>query len=356
MKKLNLRSKASVAFLEIPVDFIDSYMAEAPEEALKVYLYLLRSSMDSSIILSLNDMADLFDVTPKKIAQALTYWESLRLLSLEYSDGEISDITILPVPKKDAAGEVSVRETVSAEVPAEDRAPMTIQVPSTPVAPAKVSAPAPIIDMNALANDDSFTEILNLAEHYLRKPVTTTMREALAVSYVVLGRDWDMVEYLLEYCIDRGHSAPQYLKAVANNWAEEGFRSLDDVKAATQNRSRQVYGILNALGIKGREPVAAENDFIARWTKDFELPVIIEACNRTMNAIHTADFKYTNAILDRWKAGGVQDIKDIEILDKKHQETADKNAAKNAQKKNSFHNFPERDTDYNKLFGIYVGS
>lgn len=53
MKKLNLHSKAACAFVEIPVDFIDAYLPEAPEEALKVYLYLLRSSLDSSIILSL---------------------------------------------------------------------------------------------------------------------------------------------------------------------------------------------------------------------------------------------------------------------------------------------------------------
>lgn len=72
MKNLNLRSSINREFIEIPVEFIDQYMPIASTEALKVYLYLMRSVMDPSALLSVYDMADLFDVTPNRILQALS--------------------------------------------------------------------------------------------------------------------------------------------------------------------------------------------------------------------------------------------------------------------------------------------
>ena len=89
MKKLNLRTKTQRQYLEIPVDFIDEYMPQAPEGALKVYLYLVRCAMDPTILLSLSDMADLFDITQKTVVRALTYWEECGLLSLEYEEEDL---------------------------------------------------------------------------------------------------------------------------------------------------------------------------------------------------------------------------------------------------------------------------
>ena len=100
MKKLSLRSEAEKLYIEVSADFIDLFMPEASEEELKVYLYLKRALMDPSILLSLHDMADLFDVTPKKILQALLSWEEKGVLSLEYADGEVCGITLLSEDKK----------------------------------------------------------------------------------------------------------------------------------------------------------------------------------------------------------------------------------------------------------------
>ena len=47
MKKLNLRTKSHRQYIEIPVDFIDQYMPQASEGAVKIYLYLLRAAAES---------------------------------------------------------------------------------------------------------------------------------------------------------------------------------------------------------------------------------------------------------------------------------------------------------------------
>ena len=50
MKKLTLKTQNSGGFVELPVEFIDSYLAEAGGTALKVYLYLLRCAKDPSAV------------------------------------------------------------------------------------------------------------------------------------------------------------------------------------------------------------------------------------------------------------------------------------------------------------------
>ena len=344
MKNLILRTRNSVSSFEIPVSFVDRYLAEAPELALKVYLYLLRASLDPTSLLSVGDVADRFDVTPNKVTLALHYWAEKGLLQLGYADGELADIMILPM-KKDG------EETKAKELPVPET------VAGKPAGPASVpekqpeEAPKPVFDLSALLSDEGFSDILMLAEYYMKKPVTTTMREALGTVYVMLGQKTDLVEYLIEYCIDRGHTSPQYLKSVAAGWKEEGLTSVEAIRSKNASRNRNVYSVLSAFGIKNREPVPSETEMILSWTKDFELPIILEACRRTMDALHAPDFKYTNGILSRWKTAGVKTEADIAALDEERK--AAKKPAPEAGapvKKTAFHYYPERHTDYDALF------
>ena len=343
MKKLLLKSGISDGFVQLPVGFIDSYLAEAGGTALKVYLYLLRCLQDPSVSLSLTDMADLFDVTPNKVLQALLYWQQLGLLRVSFEDGEATGITLLPLPEKKRGVKVLPEEEEPEDAP---------KRPSRPseAAERKTAAEKPlpaegIVDQDALMADDSFTSLLQLAEFYLKKPLSAAMRDAMAYAYVALGRREDMAEYLLEYCISRDHANPHYLRSVAAAWAKEGYQSLDELQEANSARNSVVYGVLQALGIRNRAPVKSETEFIERWTSDFDLPVVLEAANRTMARLHSPDFNYVNAILDRWKEAGVQTVEDIEKLDA----GSKKNVSQPRKKAGSFRNFDERDVNYDEL-------
>ena len=107
--------------------FIDNYMKDANDAQLKVYLYLLRSAQDPSILLSVSDMADFFDATPNKVTLALRYWAEKGLLSLEFVNEELSDITLLPMP--------SEQKAASAGTP--------VSLETAPAPASKQAAPAP---------------------------------------------------------------------------------------------------------------------------------------------------------------------------------------------------------------------
>ena len=357
MKKLTLKTQNSGAYVELPVEFIDSYLAEAGGTALKVYLYLLRCLRDPSVILSLGDMADLFDVTPNKVLQALLYWQQLGLLKVSFDDGEASGITILPLPGKKAAHAVPVQDeedaredsafgTEAPEAPARRTAAGTRGPAEGRTASPKPASESLIVDQDALMADECFSSLLQLAEFYLKKPLSAAMREAMAYAYVALGKREDLTEYLLEYCIGRDKANPHYLRSVASAWAKEGYETLDELKEANQSRNSVVYGVLTALGIRNRAPVKSETEFIERWTSDFDLPVVLEAANRTMSRLHAPDFNYVNAILERWKSAGVTTVADIEKLDSTSRR---KEGAAPRKKAGSFRNFDERDVNYDEL-------
>lgn len=330
MKRLDLRSRMKNQFVEIPVDFLDIYLADAPEMALKIYLYLLRASSDPSMILSIPEMADIFDTTQKKIAEAIHYWSDLELFSVTQTmDGTIEEIILLPLPEKEKAAVSMVRETL-------------------PPSAAPVQESPAVIDFERVFTDPDFAEILGLAECYLAK-VSHPMQEALAYAFSVMDKKTDIVEYLLEYCIDKKKSSPNYLKATVDAWKAEGYASLSEIKKANAERNKSFYSILNAFGIKNREAAPSEAEYLQRWTEQFDLPLILEACRRTMENLHAPDFRYTDAILKSWKENNVLVLSDVSKLDELHSKEQ-KAADRKPTAKTNFHNFTERsNTNYNEL-------
>ena len=91
--KLHLPQDGGVTIIEN--DFIDLYMPYANGEFVKVYLYILRCE-GCGVELSVSSIADVFNHTESDVHRALTYWEKLRLLKLQYDEGgALSDIHLL---------------------------------------------------------------------------------------------------------------------------------------------------------------------------------------------------------------------------------------------------------------------
>ena len=359
MKKLNLRTKTQRQYLEIPVDFIDEYIPQAPEGALKVYLYLVRCAMDPTILLSLSDMADLFDITQKTVVRALTYWEECGLLALEYEEEDLTDITLLPFPSEGAYPADSAPKAAEAEAVSRPVTPVNVQplpVRSAAAPPEEMSP----IDFADLERDENFSDLLDLAQYYLKKPANSTMRDALGYCYLLFDRQNDVIEYLLEYCIEQGHFSVHYIRKVAENWKSEGLSDLSSIKKSVAMRSKTVTSIQKAFGIRDRQLADVEMDYVTSWSRDFDLPIILEACNRTVKNAHSPSFNYANSILTEWKAQKVTSLDDVRKLDeshaKKEKKSASSDTAPRKQAAGSFRNFDERKDDYTDLIRNYYES
>ena len=105
---------------------------------------------------------------------------------------------------------------------------------------------------------------------------------------------------------------------------------------------------MKAFGISNRDPGQHERAMISKWadTYCFDTDIIIEACNRTIKAIHQPSFEYADTILSKWKSSNITTMADIKKDDaayaaSSNSKTRYQNSAKTGSTK--FNNFQQRD-------------
>ena len=354
MKELKLTKYVQTNATVLDNEFIDHYMVRANGEYVKVYLLLLRHMNQSSGYLSVSELADLLECTEKDILRALRYWKSEGLL--DYLDDTPDD----PSPKSTApspAASSGLHDVQSVY--------MTSSIPADSVSDsAALASTTNIQQYRSRKERAEFKELLFVAEQYLGKTLSATDIDQITYFYDTLNMSAELIEYLIEYCVENGHKSMHYINKVALSWHEENITTVNLAKTSSFLYNKNCYCVLNAYGIKGRGPAASEIAYIRKWSEEygFALEVILEACDRTMNSIHQPSFDYTDSILKRWKDKNVRQLKDIDAVDadyRKEKERA-KELAKERKRQqqdqkpvssqnNKFNNFDGRSYDMNDL-------
>ena len=320
MKKLTLTNHAQNNTTVLENEFIDRHMIKANGEYVKVYLLLLRHLNDSSSPLTLSEIADLLDVTEKDVIRALNYWKKQGLL--EYEAGEEA-----PHTKRTSSAAAFVQGLPE--------------------------RPSDVPDIRQYRSRKEFKELLFVAEQYLGKTLSATDIDAITYFYETLEMSADLIEYLIEYCVENGHKSIHYIQKVALSWHGQDIKTVEQAKTSSILYNKNCYSILNAYGIKGRAPAASEITYIRKWNEEYTFPleIILEACDRTMNMIHQPNFDYTDSILKKWHDKGVRSLNDIAELDAtftREKELKKKKTAK-AAGNNKFNNFENHSYDINDL-------
>jgi len=375
--KVRLPSGGGVTLIENR--FIDRYMSSANGEYVKLYLYLLRCA-SSGMELSISGIADFFDHTEKDVRRALAYWEKMRLLNLRYDDnGTLHEIRFLSGADADsehaadsaAAGDrqpgggtftadpeaeswpdttgAGRADGLSARIEAQPSAGTFRQpdalsdsfslqpeeagagVASQRSAAGPAQAPAissgkitefPAITRDvreAMARREDVQQIYFIAENYYGRPLSRREQDDLLYFLCNLNFSADLVEYLLEYCISGGHTSMHYIGKVAMAWYEKGITTVQQAREETSVRNTSYYDIFRALGIR-RNPAPAEARIMDRWLYEygFDLPVICEACSRTVVQAGSPSLAYAESILRSWHEQGIRDMNGIQAEDQVH--------------------------------------
>ena len=373
MKNITLRTSNRTDFTTIPNIFIDEYMPKANGEFVKIYLYLLRCVNEPSAELSIAAIADKFEHTEKDIVRALKYFAGQGLISIEYdANDELSAITFLPIEgsNEDIAGGESItadkftlytkgvlRSTAatSENIPAADIPAAPESSPFTPEPVSGFTAPEKInysaAQLKEMTSDAEFGELLYIVQQYLGKTLTPSETNSIIYFYDVLKFPVDLIEYLIEYCVTREHKSMRYIEKVAISWAEEGIDTVIKAKDSTQLYSKKIFDVMKAFGLSGRNPAEAEKKLINKWydTYLFDNDIIIEACSRTIQAIHKPSFEYADSILSHWKANNVKQLSDIAALDSSYAPKKKNTPPAKQASGNSFNNYPQRSYNFDEL-------
>ncbi len=379
MKTLTLKNKFQANATLLPNDFIDNYMIDANGEFVKVYLFLLRHLDDPCSSLTLSTIADCLNNTEKDILRAFRYWESAGLLRLEHDqEGRITGLELLrtvksqressgsseaqppvsagdaasaaaavnrSIPNADDTADVSAAETVSAAASHRVSAPNTAG--SRPAAPAKA------VPIDAFRAQKEIKSLLFIAEQYLGKTLTHSEMEAITYFYDTLHMSADLIEYLLETCVENGHKSMHYIQKVAFSWVEEGIETVSQAKEKSAVYNKNCYTVLNAFGIKNRGPATSELAFIRKWAEEygFSPDILEEACRRTISATHQPSFEYADSILTKWHENNIRHLKDIITLDEayRREHTSPRASGRTKSVTKNLNNFERRSYDMDSL-------
>ena len=424
MTAINISSDIATSFTTVSDIFIDQYMPKANGEFVKVYLYLLRATGSGAGIATISEIADHFSNTEADIIRALNYWASEGILQLQTgADGQIIGVNLcsLSVSGMQAA-QSNIQSTVAdnaaqnnlqngvvnnatqnnlqnsvvnnaaqnilkngvvnnaaqnistADIRMQDSVVEKLKS-QTPDKAASSQKEYTLDEIKEFRKNPDISELFFIIETYLKHTLSSTDTNMVLYWLDELHFSTDLVEYLVEYCITKGHSSLRYMNKVALGWADAGIKTVDQAKDDAAAHSQIYYSVMKALGITGRNLVDSEVSLINKWVGEygFDIELVKAACSKTISAIQKPSFEYTDSILANWRKKDVHTLKDVEVLDanfaKANKASAtgssqstnaangsSKPKSNNSSSKNKFNNFNQRNNDYDKLEKLFLNS
>ena len=411
MTAINISSDIATSFTTVSDIFIDQYMPKANGEFVKVYLYLLRATGSGAGIATISEIADHFSNTEADIIRALNYWASEGILQLQSgADGQIMGINLcsLSVSGMQAA-QSNIQSTVAdnaaqnnlqngvvnnatqnnfqnsvvnnaaqnistANIRMQDSVVEKLKSQTTDKA-ASSQKEYTLDEIKEFRKNPDISELFFIIETYLKHTLSSTDTNMVLYWLDELHFSTDLVEYLVEYCITKGHSSLRYMNKVALGWADAGIKTVDQAKDDAAAHSQIYYSVMKALGITGRNLVDSEVSLINKCVGEygFDIEIVKAACSKTISDIQKPSFEYTDSILANWRKKDVHTLKDVEVLDanfaKANKASAtgssqstnaangsSKPKSNNSSSKNKFNNFNQRNNDYDKLEKLFLNS
>ena len=424
MTAINISSDIATSFTTVSDIFIDQYMPKANGEFVKVYLYLLRATGSGAGIATISEIADHFSNTEADIIRALNYWASEGILQLQTgADGQIIGVNLcsLSVSGMQAA-QSNIQSTVADNAAqnnlqnsvvnnttqnnlqngvvnnatqnnfqnsvvnnaAQNISTVNTRMHDSVVEKLKSQTPDKaassqkeytLDEIKEFRKNPDISELFFIIETYLKHTLSSTDTNIVLYWLDELHFSTDLVEYLVEYCITKGHSSLRYMNKVALGWADAGIKTVDQAKDDAAAHSQIYYSVMKALGITGRNLVDSEVSLINKWVGEygFDIELVKAACSKTISAIQKPSFEYTDSILANWRKKDVHTLKDVEVLDanfaKANKASAtgssqstnaangsSKPKSNNSSSKNKFNNFNQRNNDYDKLEKLFLNS
>ena len=84
----------------------------------------------------------------------------------------------------------------------------------------------------------------------------------------------ELLEYVVEHCVQGGHTSIRYIETVAISWHEKGFATVEQAKAYASGFTKNSFSVMRAFGLTGRNPGETERETGRRNTKtDFSFAI-----------------------------------------------------------------------------------
>lgn len=261
--------------------FINEYMAQAPGDYVKVYIFALMYA-DISVPLENDIIAKQLSMADEDVLKAWSYWEQHGIVRKHYKDPKDKfhyQIEFLNL-RELAYGKRRQKKAEQSSVP--DR-------------------------LSSLMNDETIRDMYSEIER-----VTGRMFEGKEPAEILAWiTDYnvspEIVVYAYSYCVqNRKSSKYKYVGAIVKEWASKDLKTIADVEkylAENDNRHYLYKRVLKALGFM-RNATEEEKRIMNTWFDEmrFDIDKVLEACKKT-TGISNPNINYINSILTAWSKG-----------------------------------------------------
>lgn len=255
--------------------FINEYMASAPGDFVKIYLFArMYAELESDI--TNEEIARHLSMDHEDILKAWTYWEKLgaiRKIRKNPEDKFDYDVEFV-VLKEQLYGEKTRKKPFAAEASAQSiMADKEIQGMFAEIE--KITG--------RVINGTEMMEILSLINDFNAAP--------------------EVIVYGYSYCMQKKKKNIKYITAVINQWTSEGLRDVISVEKylSENDKKHHLYRrVFQALGF-ARNATEEEKRIMDTWfeTMGFSLDKVLAACSKT-SGISSPNINYVNKILVNW--------------------------------------------------------
>ncbi len=261
---------------------VEEHLASASGDEVKVLLAVLSCKRPKA---SSQEIARIAGVRADVVDAAVAYWVKKGILPARLSGGE------------------------EASPPSEDKN----ETPSTALPPRRTEVTPPVLTAGEIAQmvreNGEIAFLLQSAEALYGRPVSSTEQRGLVSMREWLGLPVDVILMVVKYCIGKGKGSIRYIQKTAAAWYDEGIRTHEaaekHLKKITE-RDQSESQVQSMFGISGRSLSVNEKKYIDRWVKEygFDMAMIREAYERTVDQIGKMSFPYINKILASWHDKG----------------------------------------------------
>lgn len=255
--------------------FINEYMASAPGDFVKVYMFA-RMYAELEADITNEEIAKHLAMDHEDVLKAWTYWERM---------GTVRKIRKSPEDKFDYDIEfVVLKEQLYGE---------------------KKSRKRFVVDPGAqgFLEDKEIKGMFAQIEKIAGRTIPSTEMMEIMSLINDFSAAPEVIVYGYSYCIQKKHDNIKYITTVIRKWTEEGLRDVISVeKYLSENDKKQhLYRrVFRALGFS-RNATEEEQRIMDTWfeTMGFSLEKVLSACSKT-SGISSPNINYVNKVLVNW--------------------------------------------------------
>lgn len=256
--------------------FINEFLAMAPGDFVKVYLYA-RLYAELGYTLDDEEMSKQLGISTQKILEAWEYWDNMGAVKRYFLDDTKLEFAIEFVDLKEqlyGSGE-------------NDDLPDSQGVEPT----------------NIFGND-VIVELMPKIEKRLGRTLSSSDMQTVISWISDIKATPEVVERAVAYCAGKSKTSFKYIEKVIEEWSRKGIRTSDDVSAHLENTDQKYVRyrrVMKALGFS-RNPSEEEQRLMDAWFDEmgFKMDKVLEACSKT-SGISNPNLKYVNSILENWQ-------------------------------------------------------